>query len=47
MKRTVTDLAPQRRVLILVDESNVTSAAKVTNRKLDWQYRSRYKLAGH
>jgi hypothetical protein len=25
-----------QRVLVLVDESNVTSSAKTTNRKLDW-----------
>lgn len=28
--------APGRRVLVLVDESNVTSSAKAANRKLDW-----------
>jgi uncharacterized LabA/DUF88 family protein len=27
---------PKRRVLIFVDESNVTSSAKTANRKLDW-----------
>ena len=27
---------PRRRVLIFVDESNVTSSAKTANRKLDW-----------
>lgn len=28
--------APSRRVLIFVDESNITSSAKAANRKLDW-----------
>ena len=36
MKRTVPEPAPKRRVLIFVDESNVTSSAKSANRKLDW-----------
>lgn len=36
MKRPVPDSMGKHRVLILVDEANVTSAAKVTNRKLDW-----------
>ncbi|MEI9895684.1 MAG: hypothetical protein WDN28_17800 [Chthoniobacter sp.] len=36
MKRPSTDSLPKRRVLIFVDESNVTSSAKTTNRKLDW-----------
>ena len=35
MKRTLKQAAA-RRVLILVDESNITSSAKATNRKLDW-----------
>lgn len=35
MKRTAKQPAA-RRVLILVDESNITSSAKATNRKLDW-----------
>lgn len=36
MKRSIPDPALNRRVLIFVDESNVTSAAKTYNRKLDW-----------
>jgi uncharacterized LabA/DUF88 family protein len=36
MKRNVPESAPKRRVLIFVDESNVTSSAKAANRKLDW-----------
>ena len=36
MKRPSTDTKPRPRVLIFVDESNVTSSAKITNRKLDW-----------
>jgi uncharacterized LabA/DUF88 family protein len=36
MKRPIPDSARNRRVLIFVDESNVTSAAKTYNRKLDW-----------
>jgi uncharacterized LabA/DUF88 family protein len=36
MKRTPALPISPRRVLIFVDESNVTSSAKVTNRKLDW-----------
>jgi len=36
MKRTLPDSMPKRRVLIFVDESNVTSSAKAANRKLDW-----------
>jgi uncharacterized LabA/DUF88 family protein len=36
MKRTVTNPPSPRRVLIFVDESNVTSSAKSSNRKLDW-----------
>ena len=35
MKRT-SNQAAARRVLILVDESNITSSAKATHRKLDW-----------
>jgi uncharacterized LabA/DUF88 family protein len=35
-KRSVPVSAPRRRVLVLVDESNVTSSAKVLDRKLDW-----------
>jgi len=35
-KRSSPDLLPKRRVLIFVDESNVTSSAKTANRKLDW-----------
>ncbi|HSI13665.1 MAG TPA: NYN domain-containing protein [Chthoniobacter sp.] len=35
-KRSVPDPLRKRRVLIFVDESNVTSSAKTTNRKLDW-----------
>ncbi len=36
MKRAPADPLPKRRVLIFVDESNVTSSAKAANRKLDW-----------
>ncbi len=36
MKRAVPAPAGTRRVLVFVDESNVTSSAKSTNRKLDW-----------
>ena len=36
MKRAPAKSATSRRVLILVDESNVTSSAKAANRKLDW-----------
>ena len=36
MKRAAALPASPRRVLIFVDESNVTSSAKVANRKLDW-----------
>ena len=36
MKRAVHDSSRSRRVLIFVDESNVTTSAKATNRKLDW-----------
>jgi uncharacterized LabA/DUF88 family protein len=36
MKRAAPDSTPKRRVLIFVDESNVTSSAKGANRKLDW-----------
>lgn len=36
MKRSAALPASPRRVLIFVDESNVTSSAKVSNRKLDW-----------
>src|SRR5712675_2088344 len=36
MKRTVPDPMPRRRVLIFVDESNVTSTAKAAKCKLDW-----------
>ena len=36
MKRSTSEPAPHRRVLIFVDESNMTSSAKGTNRKLDW-----------
>ena len=36
MKRSEPDSTPRRRVLIFVDESNVTSSAKTANRKLDW-----------
>lgn len=36
MKRPKPGSARHRRVLIFVDESNVTSAAKTYNRKLDW-----------
>jgi uncharacterized LabA/DUF88 family protein len=36
LKRSTATLATQPRVLILVDESNITSSAKAANRKLDW-----------
>lgn len=36
MKRSSSKPADRQRVLVLVDESNVTSSAKVSNRKLDW-----------
>lgn len=36
MKRKPSKLTGTQRVLILVDESNVTSSAKAFNRKLDW-----------
>ena len=36
MKRTHSKPTGIRRVLVLVDESNVTSSAKAANRKLDW-----------
>ena len=36
MKRPAALPANPRRVLIFVDESNVTSSAKASNRKLDW-----------
>jgi uncharacterized LabA/DUF88 family protein len=36
MKQTVPQPSASRRVLIFVDESNVTSSAKAANRKLDW-----------
>ena len=36
MKRSPANPARSRRVLVLVDESNVTSSAKAANRKLDW-----------
>ncbi len=36
MKPTSSKQSAKRRVLILVDESNITSSAKATNRKLDW-----------
>src|ERR1700744_3764748 len=36
MKRPMSEPLKRPRVLILVDESNVTSTAKGTNRKLDW-----------
>lgn len=36
MKRPAAPPTDLRRVLIFVDESNVTSSAKVCNRKLDW-----------
>src|SRR5687768_6910910 len=36
-KRTAPDpVAARRRILIFVDESNITSTAKGANRKLDW-----------
>ena len=45
MKHAAPDSALLRRVLVFVDESNVTSTAKATNRKLDW-LRLREHLAG-
>ena len=36
MKRPSANPVSPRRVLIFVDESNITSSAKVSNRKLDW-----------
>lgn len=36
MKRNSGPSAPARRVLIFVDESNITSSAKAAHRKLDW-----------
>ena len=36
MKRPTAPPSTPQRVLIFVDESNVTSSAKVSNRKLDW-----------
>jgi uncharacterized LabA/DUF88 family protein len=36
MKRTASDSTRKPRVLIFADESNVTSSAKASNRKLDW-----------
>jgi uncharacterized LabA/DUF88 family protein len=37
MKRAAQIPASTRRVLVFVDESNVTSSAKTSNRKLDWE----------
>jgi uncharacterized LabA/DUF88 family protein len=37
MKRPPATAPRTRRVLIIVDESNITSAAKSANRKLDWE----------
>lgn len=36
MKRTSTQPGNTHRVLVFVDESNITSTAKSSNRKLDW-----------
>lgn len=36
MKRSLSKSAVASRVLVLVDESNVTTSAKAANRKLDW-----------
>ena len=36
LKNPPPSAVPPRRVLVFVDESNVTSTAKVSNRKLDW-----------
>lgn len=36
VKRPLSSLPGTSRVLVLVDESNVTSSAKTMNRKLDW-----------
>lgn len=37
MKRPTANPPRTRRVLIFVDESNITSSAKAANRKLDWE----------
>ena len=36
VKRSPANPQSNRRVLVLVDESNITSSAKASNRKLDW-----------
>jgi uncharacterized LabA/DUF88 family protein len=46
MKRASAKMATPRRVLILVDESNVTSSAKGANRKLDWLKLQEFLLDG-
>ena len=46
MKRAPSKPATSRRVLILVDESNVTSSAKAANRKLDWLKLQEFLLDG-
>ena len=46
MKRSSPKTAGSRRVLILVDESNVTSSAKGANRKLDWLKLQEFLLDG-
>ena len=46
MKRSSLKTASPRRVLILVDESNVTSSAKGANRKLDWLKLQEFLLDG-
>ena len=46
MKRAPAKPATSRRVLILVDESNVTSSAKAANRKLDWLELQEFLLDG-
>ena len=46
MKRPSSKTVKPRRVLILVDESNVTSSAKGANRKLDWLALQEFLLDG-
>jgi uncharacterized LabA/DUF88 family protein len=42
VKRATANPARIRRVLVLVDESNITSSAKGANRKLDWMKLQEY-----
>ncbi len=46
MKRPTEKSPNPQRVLILVDESNVTSSAKAANRKLDWLKLQEFLLGG-